>query len=85
MFFKIGVPQACNFIKKRLKHRCFLVKLAKFLRTPFFKEHLRLLLLDILYTHDVTCNLSRGNNEYNDTKKSIKAKHVEKTVFLKKI
>ena len=23
-------------IKKRLQHRCFLVKFAKFLRTPFF-------------------------------------------------
>ena len=62
----IGVPQACNFIKERLQHRCFPVKFAKFLRTPFFKEHLRWLLLYILYTHDVTCNLSRWNNRYND-------------------
>ena len=31
--------------KKRLWHRCFLVSFAKFLRTPFFTEHLRLLLL----------------------------------------
>ena len=34
-----------NFIEKRLWHRCFPVNLAKFLRTPFFKEHLRYLLL----------------------------------------
>ena len=27
-------PKACNFIKKRLWHRCFLVNFAKFLRTP---------------------------------------------------
>ena len=27
---------ACNFIKKRLQHRCFPVEFAKFLRTPFF-------------------------------------------------
>ena len=38
MFFKIGVlkgsdPNACNFIKKRLQHRSFLVNIAKFL-TP---------------------------------------------------
>ena len=39
IFFKIGI-QAYNFIKKRLQHRCFPVKLAMFLRTPFFKEHL---------------------------------------------
>ena len=36
---------ACNFIKKRLWHRCFPVNFAKFLRTPFFTEHLRWLLL----------------------------------------
>ena len=33
---------ACNFIK----NRCFPVKFAKFLRTPFFTEHLRWLLLN---------------------------------------
>ena len=32
-------------MKKRLWHRCFPVNLGKFLRTPFFKEHLRYLLL----------------------------------------
>ena len=32
-------------IKKRLWHRCFPVKFAKFLRTPFLTEHLQWLLL----------------------------------------
>ena len=32
--------QACNFIKKRLWHRCFPLNVAKFLRTPFLTEHL---------------------------------------------
>ena len=32
----------CNFIKKRLQHR---VNIANFLRTTFFTEHLRRLLL----------------------------------------
>ena len=32
---------ASNFIKKSLWHRCFPVNFAKFLRTPFFTEHLR--------------------------------------------
>ena len=47
MFFKIDVLKnfanftekhlkACNFIKKRLQHRCFPVKFAKFLKAPFF-------------------------------------------------
>ena len=39
--------KAWNFIKRRLQHRCFLVKFAKFLRTPFFTEHLRWLLLKL--------------------------------------
>ena len=28
---------ACNFIEKRLQHRCFPVNIAKFLRTPILK------------------------------------------------
>ena len=28
--------QTCNFIKKRLRHRCFPVSFAKVLRTPFY-------------------------------------------------
>ena len=39
--------QACNFIKKRLQQRCFLVNITKFLRTHFFTEHLQWLLLSI--------------------------------------
>ena len=34
-------------LKKRLWHRCFPVNFAKCLSTPFFKEHLRWLLLEI--------------------------------------
>ena len=37
--------KAYNFIKKRLQHRCFPVKIAKCLRTGFFIEHLWWLLL----------------------------------------
>ena len=44
LFNKFGGLQACNFVKRRLQHRCFPVKFAKFLRTPFFTEHLRWLL-----------------------------------------
>ena len=46
MFFIIGLPK--YFPNFTGKHRCFLVKFAKFLRTPFFTEHLRRLLLSIL-------------------------------------
>ena len=34
-----------TLLKKRLWHRCFPVNFAKFLRTPFFTEHLWWLLL----------------------------------------
>ena len=37
-----------NFIKKRLRHRCFPVNFSKFLRARFFAEHLRWLLLIFL-------------------------------------
>ena len=44
MFLKIGVLKNFanfNFIKKILQHKCFLMKFAKFLGTPFFTEYLR--------------------------------------------
>ena len=37
--------QACNFIKKRLQHRCFPVKIAKFWRTYILKNICEWLLL----------------------------------------
>ena len=43
---KVAGLKACNFIKKRLQHRCLPVKFAKFLRTPFFTEYLLWLLLN---------------------------------------
>ena len=38
LFNKLAELKACNFIKKRLQHRCFPVKFAKFLRTPILKN-----------------------------------------------
>ena len=37
--------QACNFIEKRLQHRCFPVNIAKFLKTPILKNICERLLL----------------------------------------
>ena len=34
LFDKVADLKACNFIKKVLRHRCFRVNIAKFLRTP---------------------------------------------------
>ena len=44
---KVADLKARNFIKKKLEHRCFPVKYAKFFRTPSFTEHLRWLLLEM--------------------------------------
>ena len=47
-FNKVAGCQAWNFIKKRRQHGCFLVNIAKFLRTPILKIICERLLLNIL-------------------------------------
>ena len=44
-FDKIPGLRPATLLKERLWHRCFLVNFEKFLRTPFFTEHLWWLLL----------------------------------------
>ena len=44
-FNKVAGLRPATLLKKRLWHRCFLVNVAKFLRTPFLTEHLWRLLL----------------------------------------
>ena len=46
LFFNEDLRPA-TLLKKRLWHRCFLVNIAKFLRTNFFTEQLRWLLLRV--------------------------------------
>ena len=41
------------FNKERLQRKCFLVKFAKFLRTPFFIEHLQWLLLTAVKIYNI--------------------------------
>ena len=50
-FNKVAALKACNFIKKRLQHRCFLVNIAKFIRTAFCMKHIRWLLLFLKDIH----------------------------------
>ena len=38
LFNKVAGLQACNFVKKRLKRRCFAVNIAKSLRVPLLKN-----------------------------------------------
>ena len=55
-FAKFTAKQMCQrpatLLKKRLWYRCFPVNFAKFLRTPFFTEHFRWLLLHFLVTRN---------------------------------
>ena len=44
-FNKVAGLRAATLLKKRLWHRCFAENFGKYLRTPFFSEHLRWLLL----------------------------------------
>ena len=44
-FNKVAGLQACNFIKKRLQHKCFPKNIAKFLRTTILKNICEQLLL----------------------------------------
>ena len=46
-FNKVAGFRPVTLLKKRLWHRCFPVNFAKFLRTPFFTEHLRWLPLKL--------------------------------------
>ena len=45
LFNKVAVLTPVTLLKKRPWHRCFPVNFLKFLRTSFFTEHLRWLLL----------------------------------------
>ena len=70
-----------TLLKERLWHRCFLVNFVKFLRTPFFTEHLWWLLLD-LSGNTLTWNISLILTPYNSHKKlSFKTHKLTKNLF----
>ena len=48
-FNKVPGSRPATLLKKRIWHWCFPVNFAKFLRTPFLTEHLRWLLLIIIW------------------------------------
>ena len=52
LFNKVVGHKACNFIKKRLQHRCFSVKFAKFLRAPILKNTCEWLFLKKILFYD---------------------------------
>ena len=46
VFFNL---QSCNFIQKRLQHKCFPIKILKFIRAPILKNICERLLLKVSY------------------------------------
>ena len=44
-----SVKNTCKFIKKRLQHKCFPIKFAKFFKNTYFEEHLRMTAWDLSY------------------------------------
>ena len=68
LFNKVAGLKACNFIKNRLQHGCF-VKFANLLRTSFFKEHLRWLLLEQHHTNVSFENFQILGNGHSDFRK----------------
>ena len=55
LFDKITGLQGCNFIKKRQQHGCFLVNIAKFLKTPICFCHLLINLIFKWHLMSVLC------------------------------
>ena len=73
MFFKIDVlKNFAIFTGRRFQHSCFPVNIAKFLKTAFFIEHLRWLLLSLI-------NAKRYRNDLNwlcSTVFAVKFEHI---------
>ena len=63
LFKKVPGLKAYNFIKKRLQHRCFPVKFAKFLRTAILKNICKqlLLVMEILDSMETLKILQKSN------------------------
>ena len=59
LFSKIASLEACNFIKKRLQHRCFPMNIAKFFRNFFFPKHHRWLLLYFKFIRNLMTYINR--------------------------
>ena len=57
VFNKVAGLKACNFIQKRLQHKCFPVNIAKVLKTPILKNICKQLLLTcgVLYEKQQVC------------------------------
>ena len=67
LFNYVADLKTCNFIKKRIQHRCFPGKFAKFLRTPILKNIGERLLLPLLKVHSSTALISPDQRYFQIT------------------
>ena len=56
--------KACNFIKKRLQHKCFLLNIAKILRAPILRIIWQQLLLYLMIPVFVLCQVAMLETDY---------------------
>ena len=78
-FNKIAGLGPATLLKKRLWHRCFAVKFAKFLRTPFVTEHLRWLLLTAANFLSVPRICTIQNTSYSLAKAHLRTSFLRKS------
>ena len=76
-FNKVAGFRPATLLKERLRHRCFPVNFVKFLRTPFFIEHLCWLLLTL--DHNV---IKAGRHLFIN---KLTSKELRSILFLKNI
>ena len=65
LFNKVTDLKVCNFIKKRLQHRCALVNILENLRTSFFINYLWRLVLKV---NCIPCMTESGDSSANQAK-----------------
>ena len=75
-------PKACNFIKKRLWHRCFPGNFAKFSRTPFLQNTSgRLLLPFDIELKETSQEIQRNRSPSYICIKHVREMKVEGNIF----
>ena len=89
-FNKVAGLRPATLLKKRLWHWCFPVNFAKFLRTPFYTEHLWWLLLQKVYLRIDFTQLRSSRLEVFCRKRVLRnfakftGKHVSESLFFNK-
>ena len=83
LFFNTNADlQSCNFIKKRLQHKCLLTNIEKFLRTPILNNICERLVLRVFLHEKITQEMKKTFSQKRNQKKQKKL--VLKLSYMKK-